>query len=153
MLDDDIILTLPSRRHRHPNPIYTFIIHPESVFIHLFLCFLTVQCGPSPAAKRRCLWCPGCGAYLKGLEGSDLVLRLRHKAEDSQRLAVAGPTSSIVFWLEWGLAHTPLDTFNLVSISFRSPVGALPRGQKRGLWCPGCGAYQKGLERSDLALR
>ena len=69
MPDDDFFLTLPSQKHRHPNPIYTLIIHPESVFIYFFYAFLAVQWGPCPTAKRRDLWCQECGAYLKGLEG------------------------------------------------------------------------------------
>ena len=55
MPDDDLILTLPSRRHRHPNPIYTFIIHPESVFIHFFYAFsmLFRQSSGSPGPRPK----------------------------------------------------------------------------------------------------
>ena len=52
MPDDDFFLTLPSQKHRHPNPIYTFIIHPESVFIHFFYAFSAVQCETSPTSKN-----------------------------------------------------------------------------------------------------
>lgn len=52
MPDDDFILTLPSRRHRHPNPIYTFIIHPERVLVYFFWPFQQSSGSPDPRPKE-----------------------------------------------------------------------------------------------------
>ena len=51
MPDDDFILSLPSKIHRHPNPIYTLIIHPERVLVYFFWAFWQSSVSLAPRPK------------------------------------------------------------------------------------------------------